>query len=148
MLAFRLANTLDAMWGYRNPRYRQFGWACARIDDVLNYLPARLTAVCYVLCSDDPVRAWRCWHTQAPVWPSPNAGPVMAGGAGSLGLALGGAATYDGVHEQRPPLGLGPAPGAADVKRAWRLVLSVAWLWLGLTAFGAGAVYLRGVTHA
>lgn len=148
VLAYRLANTLDAMWGYRTPRYRAFGWAAARIDDVLNFIPARLTAACYVLLSDDRRRAWRCWRTQAAAWSSPNAGPVMASGAGALGLALGGAATYDGVLEQRPPLGLGRAAGAADIGRAWQLVLSVTWLWLGLLALCAGAIYCIGVTHA
>lgn len=148
VLAFRLANTLDAMWGYRTPRYLAFGWAAARIDDVLNFIPARLTAASYVLLSDDRRRAWRCWRTQAPGWSSPNAGPVMASGAGALGLALGGAATYEGVLEQRPPLGLGRAAGPADIGRAWHLVLSVTWLWLGLLAVCAGAIYCIGVTHA
>lgn len=148
VLAFRLANTLDAMWGYRTPRYLAFGWAAARIDDVLNFIPARLTAASYVLLSDDRRRAWRCWRTQAPGWSSPNAGPVMASGAGALGLALGGAATYEGVLEQRPPLGLGRAAGPADIGRAWHLVLSVTWLWMGLLAVCAGAIYCIGVTHA
>ncbi|HZV67235.1 MAG TPA: adenosylcobinamide-phosphate synthase CbiB [Telluria sp.] len=148
VLAFRLANTLDAMWGYRTPRYQAFGWAAARIDDVLNFIPARLTAASYVLLSDDRRRAWRCWRTQAPGWTSPNAGPVMASGAGALGLTLGGAATYEGVLEQRPPLGQGRAAGADDIGRAWRLVLSVTWLWLGLLAACAGACYLIGAAHA
>ena len=148
VLAFRLANTLDAMWGYRSPRFQAFGWAAARIDDVLNFVPARLTAAGYVLCADDRARAWRCWRTQAPAWPSPNAGPVMASGAGALARSLGGAVTYDGVLEQRPPLGLGRAPCGADIGRAWRLVLSVTWLWLGSTALGAGAIALFGVSRA
>jgi adenosylcobinamide-phosphate synthase len=148
VLAFRLANTLDAMWGYRTPRYLAFGWAAARIDDILNFIPARLTAASYVLLSDDRRRAWRCWRTQAPDWSSPNAGPVMASGAGALGLALGGAATYEGVLEQRPPLGLGRAAGPADIGRAWHLVLSVTWLWMGLLAACASVIYFFRVTHA
>ncbi len=148
VLAFRLANTLDAMWGYRTPRYQAFGWAAARIDDVLNFIPARLTAASYVLFADDRRRAWRCWRTQAPGWPSPNAGPVMASGAGALGVALGGAATYDGVLEQRPQLGVGRAAGHADIARAWHLVLCVTWLWLGLLAVCASAIYLTGVMNA
>jgi adenosylcobinamide-phosphate synthase len=148
VLAFRLANTLDAMWGYRTPRYLAFGRAAARIDDLLNFIPARLTAASYVLLSDDRRRAWRCWRTQAPGWPSPNAGPVMASGAGALGLALGGAATYEGVLEQRPPLGLGRAAAADDIDRAWQLVRSVTWWWLGLLALCAGAIDTIGVSHA
>lgn len=136
-LLFRLANTLDAMWGYRTPRFSAFGWTAARIDDMLNLVPARLTAASYVLLSDDRRRAWRCWRTQARAWSSPNAGPVMASGAGSLGLMLGGPATYDGVLEHRPLLGHGPGAAAQDVVRAWRLVCATAILWLGALAVPA-----------
>jgi adenosylcobinamide-phosphate synthase len=140
VLLFRLSNTLDAMWGYRTPRFLLFGRVAARIDDVLNYLPARLTALSYVVLADYPRRAWRCWQTQAPAWPSPNAGPVMASGAGALGLALGGSAIYDGVAETRPPLGLGAAPESEDIRRAWRLVRATTWLWMAAVAL-AGALY-------
>lgn len=136
-LLFRLANTLDAMWGYRNARFLLFGWAAARIDDVLNWVPARLTALSYVLLAstiDDKRRAWRCWRSQAASWPSPNAGPVMASGAGALGLALGGVAVYEGVAEQRPVLGSGRAARAEDVERAWRLVAGVTATWVALIA--------------
>ncbi|WP_025916273.1 adenosylcobinamide-phosphate synthase CbiB [Herminiimonas sp. CN] len=132
-LLFRLANTLDAMWGYRSARFLEFGRCAARVDDVLNWIPARLTALSYVLLAGtvaDKRRAWHCWRTQAPDWPSPNAGPVMASGAGALGLALGGAAIYDGALEQRPPLGLGRVAAAADIGRAWRLVAATAVLWI------------------
>jgi adenosylcobinamide-phosphate synthase len=129
---YRLANTLDAMWGYRTPRLRYFGWCAARLDDVLNYVPARLTALSYALVGR--VRqALDCWHHQAPVWDSPNAGPVMAAGAGALGLQLGGAACYDGRIEQRPPLGCGRAPCAADIARASGLVRRSVMLWLCVT---------------
>lgn len=147
---FRLANTLDAMWGYRNARFNLFGRAAARIDDALNYVPARLTALSYVLLAGaGRARAWQCWRTQAPAWSSPNAGPVMASGAGALGISLGGAAVYGGQLEQRPPLGTGPAASAADIVRAWRLVLhtTVLWLWLGL-ACAAAVVVLAWGRHA
>jgi len=136
---FRLVNTLDAMWGYRNERYELFGRVAARIDDVLNYLPARLTALSYTLLapSSGQGRAWRCWRTQAPQWSSPNAGPVMASGAGALGVTLGGAAVYDGEIEQRPVLGSGPAAGGADIVRAWRLVWHTTLLWLAVALIGA-----------
>lgn len=134
---FRLANTLDAMWGYRSERFQRFGCVAARIDDALNFIPARLTALSYVLLADDRARAWRCWRSQSPAWPSPNAGPVMASGAGALGLALGGAAVYDGVTEQRPPLGHGHPAGAADIERAWKLVRSTTLLWLALACTAA-----------
>ena len=140
---FRLANTLDAMWGYRSERFNLFGRPAARIDDVLNYVPARLTALSYVaLAGAGRARAWHCWRTQAPAWSSPNAGPVMASGAGALGVSLGGAAVYDGEVEQRPPLGSGPAAGAGDILRAWRLVWRTTLLWAALVCLAAlGAIH-------
>jgi adenosylcobinamide-phosphate synthase len=143
-LLFRLANTLDAMWGYRNSRFNHFGWAAARIDDVLNWVPARLTACSYALLGKTRL-AWQCWLGQAPAWPSPNAGPVMAAGAGALGLALGREATYDGIPEVRPPLGMGEPAQRQDIGRAWRLVWRTTVLWvaamllIGAVADTAGA---------
>jgi adenosylcobinamide-phosphate synthase len=128
---FRLANTLDAMWGYKNERFLQFGWAAARIDDVLNYVPARLTALSYALFGKTRV-ALASWRAQAPNWESPNAGPVMAAGAGSLGLALGGSAIYHGQLEQRPTLGEGRPASGADIARALQLVRRSLVLWLAL----------------
>ena len=131
VVLYRLSNTLDAMWGYRTPRFLRFGWAAARLDDLLNYLPARLVALTYALCGQTAL-ALRCWRTQAPTWDSPNAGPVMAAGAGALGLALGGAAIYHGELHQRPPLGEGTAPAAADIRRALQLVQIGVAVWLVL----------------
>lgn len=139
-LLFRLANTLDAMWGYRTERYNLFGRAAARLDDVLNWLPARLTAASYALLGQTR-NALQCWRRQAHGWESPNAGPVMAAGAGSLGLALGGAAIYHGQEEIRPPLGNGPAPLAADLGRAIRLIRHSLWLWLAV-------FFVIGILHA
>ena len=130
---FRLANTLDAMWGYRNARFNYFGWAAARFDDLLNLVPARLTAVTYALLGST-ANAFACWRSQAAAWSSPNAGPVMAAGAGALNVALGGAAIYEGVTESRPPLGNGVAPGADHIVRALRLVDAGIVLWVGVVA--------------
>lgn len=141
---YRLSNTLDAMWGYKNARYLHFGWAAARLDDVLNYVPARLTALTYLLLGH-AASGWRCWRTQAPTWYSPNAGPVMAAGAGALGVSLGGGARYHGQWKVRPPLGCGPAPTHQDIGRAVRLVSRGAWLWAGLSLLWA---VLIGVMHA
>lgn len=131
VLAFRLANTLDAMWGYRTSRYLRFGWAAARIDDVLGYVPARLTAFTYALAGDY-VSARRCWTLQARLWDSPNAGPVMAAGAGALKVELGGPAPYHGRSEERPALGAGGTPDAASIRRALRLVNRGVAIWIGL----------------
>lgn len=130
VVVYRLANTLDAMWGYRTPRYLDFGWAAARLDDVLNWIPARLTALSYLLVGAKPALAWRCWREQAPFWKSPNAGPVMAAGAGALGLALGGPARYHGEWIVRPVLGEGLAPRPEDIGRAITLVRRSLGLWL------------------
>ncbi|HEX8956330.1 MAG TPA: adenosylcobinamide-phosphate synthase CbiB, partial [Burkholderiaceae bacterium] len=138
-LLFRLANTLDAMWGYRTPRYLRFGRFAARCDDVLNWVPARLTALSYVALGDAR-DAWYCWRTQATAWTSPNAGPVMAAGAGALRLALGGTACYGGVPELRPPLGKGREPQAGDIERAWKLVLRAVLLWGSVAAAAAAAI--------
>lgn len=141
VIVYRLANTLDAMWGYRNEYYQDFGWAAARFDDVLNYLPARLTALTYALLGETR-QALFCWRTQAPAWDSPNAGPVMAAGAGSLGVSIGGSAYYQGKQHQRPVLGIGAEPVTNDIERALKLVRHGVWLWLGLLAVASG------LTHA
>lgn len=131
VVLYRLSNTLDAMWGYRNPRFERFGWAAAKIDDGLNYLPARLVALTYALLGKTAL-ALRCWRQQAPQWDSPNAGPVMAAGAGALGVSLGGAAEYHGEQHLRPQLGQGPPAQARDIERAINLVYGGVLLWLAL----------------
>ncbi|MHB8912679.1 MAG: adenosylcobinamide-phosphate synthase CbiB [Lysobacter sp.] len=141
VVLYRLANTLDAMWGYRNVRYQRFGWAAARIDDALNFLPARLTALTYAVLGET-TRALRCWRSQAPRWDSPNAGPVMAAGAGALGTRLGGAAPYDGVWESRPDLGEGAAPDASSIVAALALVRNGVALWLAVALAAALATIL------
>ncbi len=139
-VAYRLANTLDAMWGYRNVRYSHFGWAAARLDDLLNYLPARLTALTYAALGKTRLAA-ACWREQAPAWDSPNAGPVMAAGAGALNVAIGGPARYAGEWHERPILGAGAAPVVEDIERALRLVRHGVALWLGVLLIG-------GLAHA
>ncbi|ONA10642.1 CobD/CbiB family cobalamin biosynthesis protein, partial [Burkholderia pseudomallei] len=135
-LLFRLANTLDAMWGYRTPRFARFGWAAARIDDALNWAPARLTAASYALLGDT-ASAWRCWRAQARHWDSPNAGPVMAAGAGSLNVVIGGPAVYHGAIEDRPVLGAGEPAAPVHVAAALSLVARTMILWLALLIAGA-----------
>lgn len=127
LLAYRAANTLDAMVGHRSPRYERFGWAAARLDDVLNLPGSRLSAALAVALGDDPRGAARAWRRDAGAHPSPNAGPVEASFAGALGLQLGGRTVYATRVEERPLLGDGRSPCAADVTRATRLARRVGW---------------------
>lgn len=133
VLLHRLSNTLDAMWGYRSPRFILFGRVAARCDDLLNFIPAQLTACSFALVSGS-WSALRCATSQGWRWKSINAGAVMAGGAGALGLILGGGASYQGQIQSRPRLGCGRAATSADVPRALALVERVCGLWL-LLAF-------------
>ena len=117
LAGYRAVNTLDAMVGYRSERYRNFGWAAARLDDAANYLPARACAVLTGLVAGRPAEAWRVWRRDARHHPSPNAGPVEAAFAGALGLRLGGTNVYDDAPEDRGTLGDGPRPRSIDVHR-------------------------------
>lgn len=124
---YRAANTLDAMFGHRDDRYAAFGWAAARLDDVLNWPVARLTALLVVwlapAAGGSPAAALKAWRHDAAAHPSPNAGQVESAFAGALDLELGGPLRYGGRPEDRPRLGLGGrrAPSEADVRRAIRL---------------------------
>jgi adenosylcobinamide-phosphate synthase len=125
------------MWGYRTPRYFYFGWAAARCDDLLNFIPARLTALTYALAGRFRT-AVRCWREQGALWGSPNAGPVMAAGAGALRVRLGGGAFYHGHWRERPVLGEGAEPQTADIPRALRLLQRSLWMWMmGALCIGA-----------
>ncbi|MEE1892293.1 adenosylcobinamide-phosphate synthase CbiB [Pseudomonas otitidis] len=135
VVLYRLANTLDAMWGYRNARFERFGWAAARIDDLLNYIPARLVALTYAVLGKTAL-ALQCWRQQAPLWDSPNAGPVMAAGAGALGVQLGGPAIYHGELHERPRLGEGEPACAADIQRGMDLVRQGVMLWVAVLIVG------------
>lgn len=140
-LAHRLVNTLDAMWGYRTPQYRDFGWAAARFDDLLAWLPARLCALSYALVGQTR-KALTCWRQQAPSYDSPNGGPTMAAGAGALAITLGGTAVYQGKLKQRTLLGCGPAAQAVDIERSLQLFNRALLLWLLVAA--AGYLLLSG----
>jgi adenosylcobinamide-phosphate synthase len=125
LLAYRAVNTLDAMVGHRSPRYERFGWAAARLDDVANWLPARLTALLTVatapLVGGSARGALRIWWRDGAAHPSPNAGRCEAATAGALGLALGGRNVYGSRVEDRPRLGDGRAPEGEDIGRAVQL---------------------------
>lgn len=132
-VAHRLVNTLDAMWGYRTARLEWFGKCAARADDVMAWLPARLTALSYCLAGN-LVRGIRCWRLQAHQLKSPNGGPCMTAGAGSLGVILGGPARYHGEWVDKPYFGEGEPPTGHDIVRAQRLLWRALVIWLAVLA--------------
>jgi adenosylcobinamide-phosphate synthase len=147
LLVYRGANTLDAMIGHRSPRYERFGWAAARVDDVLNYGPARATgllvAVCAPIVGGSALEAWTAWHRDAARHPSPNAGVVEASFAGALGVRLGGPTRYAHRIELRPTLGDGRTPELADLARSVGLSRAVQVL-AALVAVGVSAACRTG----
>ncbi|MEW2634416.1 cobalamin biosynthesis protein [Streptomyces sp. NPDC048389] len=147
LVGFRAVNTLDAMVGHKSPRYRRYGWASARLDDVAGWPGARLTAVLAAVCGPDPRGAVRAWRADAAKHPSPNAGPVEASFAGALGVRLGGTLSYGGRVEHRPVLGAqGRAVEFGDITRAVRLSHRVGLLALAVCAgarLGVGALKRR-----
>ena len=136
LLGYRAANTLDAMVGRLSPRYARFGWAAARLDDLLNLAPARISAA--LAAAGAPAvdgsaeRAVRTWCADAAAHPSPNAGQVEAAFAGALGVRLGGRTVYPHAVEQRPVLGDGREVETRDVERSATLSRVVGALAAGL----------------
>ncbi|ASS76466.1 cobalamin biosynthesis protein CobD [Tumebacillus algifaecis] len=105
-LAYRAVNTLDSMVGYKNDKYLHLGWASARLDDIANYIPARLTVPFLVLAAGGRgKRAWQIARRDASKHPSPNSGWAEAAVAGALGIRLGGENRYHGVPSFRAYLG-------------------------------------------
>jgi adenosylcobinamide-phosphate synthase len=143
LAAYRAANTLDAMVGHHSPRYERFGWASARLDDVANWAPARVTALLAAACAPvvggRPAASWRVATEFGPRHPSPNAGWCEAAFAGALGVRLGGILSYSGRVEHRPELGAGRPPEPADIARATRLCRAVT---AAATALAASAALL------
>ena len=121
-LAYKAINTVDSMVGYRNARYRDLGWAGARLDDLANLIPARLTVLAVAVCSPSPARALATALRYGPLTASPNAGYAESAFAGALNVRLGGTNFYGGVERRGPSLGDGRPPDADDVGRAVALM--------------------------
>ncbi len=136
-MLYRAANTLDSMVGYQNEKYQHFGWASARFDDWLNWIPARITgllliAAASVLPSMSGKRAAKSIRQFAHLHPSPNSGIAEAGAAGALGVQLGGVNTYDGAASVRAHMGWRLRPLAAnDILLVNRLLIAVSIICLG-----------------
>ena len=135
LVGYRAVNTLDAMVGHRDERYNRFGTASARLDDVANLVPSRVTAAVTVAAAplvnppgrgaSAAVRAAWVWLRYGHRHPSPNSGQCEAAMAGALGVSLGGRNVYGGRAEHRPVLGDGPRPSTVDIRRATRLSATV-----------------------
>lgn len=124
--AHRAINTMDAVVGHRTPRYEHYGWASARLDDAVAYVPARVTAV--LVAAVRPRRAHAVLSVvrrDAPAHPSPNAGVAEAAFAAALDLRLGGTNRYGGTVDVRPTLGSGRPPETHDIHRATQLCRDV-----------------------
>jgi adenosylcobinamide-phosphate synthase len=137
--AYRAVNTLDAMVGHRNARYANYGWASARLDDAANWVPARITVA--LVAAVRPWRAasvWRAVRGGAAAHPSPNAGFAEAAWAGALGVQLGGRNSYGGETDDRPLLGGGRPPHAADIGPAVALSRDVTAALAALLVVAAG----------
>jgi adenosylcobinamide-phosphate synthase len=138
LIGYRAVNTLDAMVGHRSARYRRFGTASARLDDLANLVPSRLTAALTVVAAPwiggSARGALAVWLRHGHRHPSPNAGECEAAAAGALGLRLGGCNRYDGRVEVRPPIGDGKPPGSEDISRAVALSRTVGGLSVGVCA--------------
>lgn len=136
---YRAVNTMDAMVGHRNERYEAFGWSAARLDDVANWIPARLFGALVAGCA--PSRAATVAtlvRRDARAHPSPNAGVAETSVAAALGVELGGPLRYGEVAQNRPRLGDGPRPNAAQIPEAITLVNRVELLVAALL----GAVWM------
>jgi adenosylcobinamide-phosphate synthase len=155
LFLYKAASTMDSMVGYKNYRYGKFGKVAARADDLLNFLPARLTALLMVLAAGvvglEPRGVWRTLRRDAGKASSPNAGWPEAAMAGALGVQLGGPSTYFGQEVHKPCLGdPGPPLTAAHYRQAVRVLYATSLLMAGLTFSGlfltrAGAWGLLGL---
>ncbi|MDD2585885.1 MAG: adenosylcobinamide-phosphate synthase CbiB [Syntrophomonadaceae bacterium] len=127
-MTYRAINTLDSMVGYRNDRYLNFGWASARLDDLVNYIPARITGVLIIIVA--VILRYRTMNAVVSIFrdskkhPSPNSGIPESGVAGALGISLGGTNYYDGIPSFRPLLGTPSLKGVEhdDIKKTIKFV--------------------------
>lgn len=144
---YKAVNTMDSMIGYKNERYADFGYAAARADDVLNYLPARLCALCMIaasrLCGLDAVEAYRVWRRDRRRHASPNAAQTEAVMAGALHVRLAGDNYYGGRLVRKPTIGDNLQPiRAGDILWAHRLLYATSLLSFII------AMLLRGIAYA
>ena len=139
LFIYKVINTADSMIGHMEPRWRAFGWAAARTDDLMNLIPARIAGGLIALAGGG---GWRVMFADAAKHASPNAGWPEAAMAGALGVSLGGPTVYDSVTHDRPVFGSGARPRPDDLRRGLQIYMRAClWLW-GLPAVG-GFLWLR-----
>lgn len=138
VIVYRIVNTLDAMWGYKHMPYLHFGWCAARLDDAMNFLPARMTAFLYTV-SHLSFSSWKRMRQQARLWESSNAGYAIASGAWALDISLGGNSFYQGRQKTRPTLGGKKSVEPDDIKRAHALILRSLFVFIVL--LGVASVF-------
>lgn len=133
----RLSSILDSLWGHRYERFAEFGWAAARFDDVLGWVPARITALSYALMGsfEDALHSWR---KRVGVWSDINSGPLLASGFGAMHMQSGDVSANEGEYEEQS-LEFTVVPDAGHVRRAVALVWRVLLLWLVVGILMAGA---------
>lgn len=135
VFAHRAVNTMDAMVGHHNQRYEHFGWAAARLDDAAGWVPARIFAMLVVAAAPRRAPAIRAAIAHdASRHPSPNSGIAEAAVAAALGRELGGPVSYGERHEDRPRLGTGHRPEAADIATARALTSTTEWILITVLA--------------
>jgi adenosylcobinamide-phosphate synthase len=137
IMAYKAVNTLDSTFGYKNPKYLEFGWFSARLDDLVNFIPARLTGilipVAAFILNLNVVQSYRIFARDRLRHPSPNAGQAEAAMAGALGIQLGGLSYYGGEPSNKPTLGEPlTAPKLEHIQQANRLLLVASGLALAL----------------
>ncbi|SDX52898.1 adenosylcobinamide-phosphate synthase [Albimonas donghaensis] len=138
--AYKAINTLDSMIGHRTERHEAFGRFSARLDDLVNWVPARLTGASFAVVSGRPGRPMAVMRRDAPRHRSPNAGWPEAAMAAALGVRLSGPRVYGRHVADEPWLNpRAPDPTAADLRRGLRLYRRAVWLWAGLLALLAVA---------
>lgn len=143
---YKAVNTMDSMVGYRNERYEHFGTCAARLDDVMNYIPARLSALLMIagsaLCGLDAGSAWRIWRRDRRNHASPNSAQTEAVMAGALNVRLAGDAQYFGVVHKKPTIGDDIRPiQVEDIRRSHRLLYMTSALMLALALLERMCVY-------
>ncbi len=147
-IVYRAINTLDSMFGHKDSRYQNFGWASARIDDVANFIPARITAplMCFAaaLLRQHPVQAWRVFLCDGRRHQSPNSGLTEAAMAGAMGVQLGGVNYYDGLPLEKPTIGEATVPlSARHIPMANAMMFTTAALFLAVVLAVRACIVLQ-----